>query len=356
MKWVTIFERYEDFHFVKDVGQVPYHASRNLKYDVELWCKGSSESVEIKNDFKLIKIKTKDKSTKISFNIIRKIIANSKKIDILQLFHLRKYSLIYAFFFKISNPKGYVIIKCDATDYHPNPGILNRFFLLFFVRNFINKITVEHKSWFNFFSKQKINVEYIPNGVSSFYYDDHQNINKGKVPTICFVGKCGDERKNVWELLGALAKLPQDLNWRLNCVGGETDSFKVEIEKYFNLYPHLKDKINFLGFSQVGTVKEIYKQSHIFVMTSLLEGYPLSTVEACWMECCPILSTNSGGTDLVNASAGYIYQSKDDLFEILKYLIINLDVTILKGKVCSDYVKKNNDWRFNIKKMIRDEI
>lgn len=353
MKWVTIFERYEDFHFVKDVGQVPYHASKILNYDVELWRKGFNENIEVVDGFNLITINANEKTTKVSMGIVKKIIVNARKINVLQLFHLRKYSLVYALVYKIFNPKGYVVIKCDATDCYPNFSFFNKIILFIFLRIFINKITVEHKSWSNFFSENNIRVEYIPNGVSELYYKGNSNVQKKSVPNMCFVGKCGDERKNVWELINALSRLPQDLEWCLNCVGGETDSFKIEIEKYFNLHPHLKEKIVFRGFVNPDVMKELYSESHIFIMTSLSEGYPLSTIEACWMGCCPILSKNSGGNDLIKSSDGYIYEDENNLAEILQSLILNIDMAVKKGAICSNYVKKNNDWRDNIKRIAR---
>jgi glycosyltransferase involved in cell wall biosynthesis len=97
--------------------------------------------------------------------------------------------------------------------------------------------------------------------------------------------------------------------------------------------------------TDVGEIYKLYSQSHIFVMTSLQEGYPLSLAEACWQGCYPILSERSGGNDLAKLGAATIYKDTDELSEILKLSIINIDSTISLGSMAQKEIRTRNDWR-----------
>jgi glycosyltransferase involved in cell wall biosynthesis len=356
-KWVTIFERYEDFHYVKDVGQIPYHAQEVLAYEVELWRKSNESSSVIKNRLKIVNVECENGGVKLSYKLILRIIKESKHIDVLQLFHFRSYTLIYAYLYKIFNKNGKVIIKCDGSDGlmpFNNGGILKRIMLKAILSK-IDIVSAEHLSIVKFLAQNKLTSFYMPNGVCSDFYHLAKNFpteKQSEVPTIIFVGKCGDPRKNAEQAIRALACLPEKLKWRALFLGGETEEFKCFFDKFCEAHESLKDKIEFKGFiSDTTEVSFLYHESHIFLMTSLHEGYPISLAEACWLGCMPVLSVNSGGNDLVANSAGYVFQSDDELTNIIRQSIINLAETISAGEKCQNYVHEHNDWRKNLCKL-----
>lgn len=345
--WVTIFERFESIHLNKDVGQIIYHAAHFQNINASLWRKSSYED---RHDypFEVVNIKTKRKGCKISPAIIVKLIRNAKKIDILNLFHFRIYTLLYASLYKIVNPKGKVIIKCDFSsvqEHQKNDSILKNIFFSFLRNiNAIDLLLIEHKGLIKKFTSRGFNCRYTPNGVSEAFYNISEKIDKNIIPTIVFVGKCGDKRKNAEELISSLCTLPQNIKWKAYFIGGETDEF---LEWYkINSSPFVKSRCIFVGqLSDISRIHRIYSESHIFAMTSKQEGYPLSLAEACWVGCFPILSINSGGADLSASGAAAIYKNKDDLSLLLKKHINDIDLTITLGKKAETVVKNNNDWR-----------
>ncbi|MCG8706883.1 glycosyltransferase [Brenneria sp. 4F2] len=355
-KWVTLFERYEDFHYCKDVGQIPFHANRCLGLDTELWRKALKPHQEKKDGFLLIDVATKKSGTKISIKLILEIIRHAKDIDFFQLFHFRSYTLLYAYIYKVFNKKGFVIIKCDIGD-GVDPFNNGNLFFNFLVKVALKKldlVSVEHSSTYKFFKNRGIPCTLVPNGVSNYFYTltDNERVTKGSVPTIIFVGKCGDPRKNAELAISAFCNLPENLNWNAYFLGGETSEFKTYFDKKVKSHPWIKDKVFFKGFvDSPQDVIELYKSSHIFLMTSKEEGYPISLVEACWMGCFPILSSESGGKDLIENSAGQIYKDEDDLTALLEESIKNIEKTVAHGNCCHNYVNENNDWRKNIFKL-----
>jgi hypothetical protein len=109
----TIFPGYKDFHFYKDPGQVPYRFSK-LGYTSTLVCYGSGHDFpETEKYLKITCIPDRYLSRKFNSGIIFYLLCNSRKIDILNTFHLTWSSLLFAFIYKVINRKGFAYIKLD---------------------------------------------------------------------------------------------------------------------------------------------------------------------------------------------------------------------------------------------------
>ncbi len=356
-KWVTLFERYEEFHLQKDVGQIPYNAHKVLGYEVELWRKGKIDKIDKVSNFNLVDIKANIKFFNIYFSILLYIIKHAKEIDVLSLFHFRKYTLIYAFFFKLFNRKSIVLIKCDSSDKikpFNDTNLLKKAINIFLAKK-VDYALVEHKFVYDFFVRNNIKAIYMPNGISSDLkaaFSEFSTKKDTKLATLIFIGRCGDPRKNAELAIKALSELPENLGWRAFFVGGETDEFKLYYSGILKSKPYLAAKIFFKGYiTDIRVIAELYGHSHIFLMTSLQEGYPISLVEACWKGCMPILSPKSGGDDLVGNSAGFIFMDETQLVSILYSSISNIQNTINAGIICKNYVMQNNDWEKNLKNL-----
>lgn len=357
-KWVTLFERYESFHHVKDVGQIPFHANKILGYNSEIWRKANSGVLSGKPEgYEVVDIPSKRSGVKLSFSIITKLISESKNISVLNIFHFRYYSLIYAFFYKIFNRNGIVVLKCDGSDnvFPLQSKRKLRPFLFFFVKklSMIDVMLVEHQSLMKFYTSYGIKCIYSPNGVTPLFYESNV-IEKDNLPTLIFIGKCGDPRKNAESLVEALLQIK--LEFRIFFVGGETAEFHSFFKnKTASLPAEIIGRFKFSGFiEEQQQVLEIYDKSHLFLMTSLHEGYPLSLSEACWRGCFPILSLGSGGRDMADAGCAAIYSNNMELVNILNEKLNNLSATKQLGKRSRQYVESNNDWRVIMKKV--DEI
>lgn len=361
-KWVTIFERYEDFHFTKDVGQLPLHVKDILGYDVELWRKSDNNKSVLDKCLSIINVKTKVKTTKISPAIVLKLISNAKEIDVLNAFHFRYYTLIYVLIYKIFNRKGKVVIKCDGSDsIYPIVESKFRTRLLFHIVNklkVIDLVLAEHESLVTHYSDLGLNTLHCPNGVSSQFYNKKDLPSKSDVPTLIFVGKCGDERKNAEMAINVLVKIQS--NFIIYFIGGETDSFREFFKNTISSYNGLtRERFIFKGFiTDASIISKLYDKSHIFLMTSIHEGYPLSLAEACWCGCYPVISQGAGGKDLSLAGCATVFSNESELLSVLQTKIDNLSQTEKLGLKSRDYAINNNDWRkkvLQIKEKLFDE-
>jgi glycosyltransferase involved in cell wall biosynthesis len=262
---------------------------------------------------------------------------------------------VYAFFYKFLNPHGKVVIKCDGSDnLYPfaNSGFKTKLiYMLIRKLKIIDLILAEHISLVDFFNAKKIPALHCPNGVSADYYQVDRTCERDSVPTVIFVGKCGDERKNAEEVVMAVAELNFDC--KVLFLGGETTTFHNWFERRMEKYPiDVKSRFNFLGFlDNPLEVISCYDKAHVFLMTSLHEGYPLSLSQAAWRECFPILSTNAGGADMKSAGCAEIYSNIEDLIVKLKLALTDLETTRFLGQNALEYAKKNNDWRVTVKKI-----
>jgi len=354
-KWVTLFERFESFHLFKDVGQIPYHVKKLSDVDVEVWRK-SFNSDENDYPFRIVNIESSRKGNAISFSIFKKIISNSKEINYLNLFHLRRNSLFYAVVYKLFNKNGKVFIKCDFSNdswTHKSYRIKKVLIKLLCRLDFINVLLIEHWDIYCLFKNMGVDCIYSPNGVSEAFYLNNTEVKKTTTPNLIFVGKCGDVRKNAEELVCALLSIGDRIEWEVSFVGSETDEFRKWFDDKSKGYDSkIIQRFNFLGFlSDPKKMIDLYQRSHIFVMTSLKEGYPLSLSEACWCGCYPILSKGSGGRDLGKLGLATIYDTKDDLKLNLFECMENLEETIEKGRKVKTHVEKFNDWRIILSRL-----
>lgn len=354
-KWVTLFERFQYFHLFKDVGQIPYHVQEYSENNVEVWRK-SAHSDEKSYPYEVIDISSGSSGVKISLSIIKKIIREAKNIDYLNLFHFRKYSLVYAIFYKLFNSDGNVFIKCDFShDVGLKPaGIVKKLTLKLISKlKLIDLLLIEHLPALHFYQSYGFECLYTPNGVAKEYYSLVQEINKNEIPTIIFVGKCGDKRKNAEDLVRALLSISDTCQWKVMFVGGETTEFKKWFEETTDSLPHdIVERFHFLGFiTEASEMVNLYCQSHLFIMTSLSEGYPLSLAESCWCGCYPILSQGSGGNDLIDAGFAIGYQNSDDLKKKVYNSLVNIEFTLEKGRMIRSHIQESNDWRVMVKKI-----
>ena len=117
--FVTLFDRTENFHLVKDVGQIPYHMYKEFDYNSKIvTCKNDSDYSYLTDEVKGLEIEfvSKIKLFKFNLGVIFYLIRNAKKIDILNQFHIRNYTMLYALIYKLFNKKGINYIKTDSNE------------------------------------------------------------------------------------------------------------------------------------------------------------------------------------------------------------------------------------------------
>ena len=122
--------------------------------------------------------------------------------------------------------------------------------------------------------KWKVPVDLIRNGYFNAANINYDNLFAQKENIILTVGRIGTDQKNNQMLLGAFAKCYENISsWRLKFVGNITSKFYDYIENYFDLYPHLKSRVEFTGLIEDKILlAEEFKKAKIFILTSTFEG------------------------------------------------------------------------------------
>lgn len=135
---------------------------------------------------------------------------------------------------------------------------------------------------------------YVPNGVEENFFVERQY--EDRIPTrLLFVGTWLD-RKGVYYLVDALRILIQK-GQRVQLTVAGSISSKDEVMKSFP--PEIRGYVRVLPFATRQEMPALYAEHDIFVFPSLMEGMPLSLLEAMATGM-PIVSTyNSGMADVV---------------------------------------------------------
>lgn len=365
-RFVTIFDRAKNFHLVKDVGQIPYHMHKEHGYDSTIvTCKNDDTYSFLDNEVKGLKIKfiPKIKFFKINLGVIFYLIKNAKKIDILQQFHIRNYTIIYAIVYKIFNKNGINYIKADANEkYLVDRGRVIKKKYVNIISKYVDYLSFETKEITKLFKEQNntlVNkVITIPNGVDEKYVKllNLKNSCLEKENTIIYVARVGSYQKNTELFLDIIEKVNLK-DWKVFIIGEIENEFKSKIDFFFQNNKQLVEKVIFLG--NISSREEIYKyyaKSKVFCLTSRYEGFPLVFPEAIYFGNYIITTDVSGANDITNNEQfGVIVRNptSENYAQILNNLITSEKLDSSFCKDIKTFAIENFTWQSIIKKLNR---
>lgn len=327
---------------------VPYILQRYFNYDATVATYKNNESYSFLND--------EVKGLKLDFipkkyhnrnaNIALYVLKNFRKIDVLQLYHFEIDQLdiigLYIILKKLFLQKSFTYIKCDGSDRFTNTDI-NKIKFGFFRKWVIRQIdlfTVETTADFNIIKGlkeyQNINLQLMPNG----FFDNGEkiDISQPKEKIILTVGRLGTHQKNTEFLLEAFAEFAKtNHEWKLCLVGSIEEDFKPKIDDFYKHNPSLNDRVEFTGsITDRKQIKEYYRKSAVFILTSRSEGSPLVLPESLSMGCFNLLSDKINLKDDVinNGRFGrsFSINEKNELVSIFESLN-SLDFELLKFEI-----------------------
>ncbi|MDH7912993.1 glycosyltransferase family 4 protein [Winogradskyella sp. SYSU M77433] len=196
------------------------------------------------------------------------------------------------------------LLKSILANYiaYDNPEMKSRFFHAFYLRS---KIT------------------FIPHGVDLNKFSVKEN-QTSDVFNLCCIGNIV-ANKNQKQIIEALLNLPNDVH--LNLYGKEDEAYKDQLVHFIE-ENHLQKRVSFKGFVKNDDIPQVLSQQHIFVLSSIQEGLPVSILEA--LACgVPVLSSNSGGGAkyiLKDEKGGFIFNSTNELVEKIEILSNNKEL------------------------------
>ncbi len=309
-RWVTVFDS-ENVHLIKDVGMIGYIMGRDFGYESTLATYQNGEYPYADKEVKGLKLEfIKRKTGKFDLDSMIWIWKNAKSIDVLQLFHMRRYTLLKLWLYKIRNPKGKVYLKLDGM----SPVLARKI-----VKEFTWKVLLKNLKNCNVVSLEKGNVQEIeeifgvkilkiPNG----YYDDGTLCHfKEKDNIICTCGRLGTYVKNTQLMLEGYTKaFPKISNWKLKLIGPIETEFNQYIDKWKKKNPDVAKKVEFTG--EIVDRREInyyYDKCKIFCFTSRNESFGLVLSEASSRGCYLVSSDVGAASDIVSSVGnGRIYE------------------------------------------------
>lgn len=218
----------------------------------------------------------------------------AKDIDVLNLYHLSRHTLVYGLIYKMANPKGLLYLKMDAYNSHLQTqkryakGRLKNYIFRKLEQRFLKNLTlatVENKAGVALAKKTypelASRLMYLPNGCNDDFlgqidkFEDQENI-------ILSVGRIGGDDKNYDLLLKALPKFNLG-DWKMRVVGPMTDAFAEKWQAAQQSFPLETARIEFLGpIYDRKTLYEIYAKSKVFFLTSRFESFGIAYVEALY--------------------------------------------------------------------------
>lgn len=372
-RWITIFPYLESVHLYKDVGAIPYYLSEIESWDCSILYLMQSSPIEDEGYEKKVRLLPLNvsKGQKSFFKILDFMLKYSKEYNVVNLYHDTITSVVYAFLFKIFNPRGKVYIKLDMD----NRNVANikekrkklSYRVLHLIKYLLSKYAVdiysiESKEIYDLLVQDyyfKDRLQIIPNGFAlnksllnnRFNYFEKENL-------ILTVGRLGSEQKNNELLIDAISMINEKLlkNWRVYLVGPIENASIIEyVEKIVERKPSLKNTFVFTGnVSDKQELYSIYQRSKVFCLTSKWEGFALVLPEAMYfcnyMICSDLPSTRYITKD---GTIGSLFAIGDcnKLSKLITEAItgeINLEE---KGFESQHYVENNFNWRAIVSKL-----
>ncbi|MBQ7133172.1 MAG: glycosyltransferase family 4 protein [Ruminococcus sp.] len=185
---------------------------------------------------------------------------------------------------------------------------------------------------------------YIPNGVNAPEIIEPERIAEEfslkKDSYILFLGRLVPE-KGVHLLIDAFKDVKTDK--KLVIAGGtsDTDDYVSQLE---DKAAH-DDRIIFTGFQQGQVLEELYSNAYVYVLPSLLEGMPLSLLEAMSYKNCCVVSDITECTEVVKDKAVVVKAGDVGvLTSALQKLCDDKELVKEYKEKSQDYILKKYNW------------
>ena len=372
--FVTVFTETENFHLVKDVGQLPYFMYKTEGYDATLI--SYQNNVEYPfidqevNGLKLNFIPNKGRFLYFELGVLYYLLNHSKSIAVLNLFHFKKDHILYLLIYKLVNPKGKAYIKLDMdilffknynaflfSNYRIKNLILKALTSwIFKLTDLFSVETDQAKDYLlNVYPELHNKLICIPNGVDNLYLDKEIPIKafQEKENIILTVGRIGTEQKNTELLLDAL-KITDLKDWKVYILGPIEESFKKYIADFYKEYPQLENKVIFTG--NITDRKELfdwYNRSKIFCLSSRYEGFPIAFPEALYFGNY-LISSPVSSAEHITSKGKYGTVAKADAHEFSKAIQNSIEPGFLSSQRYEEirrFSKDNFTWPGIVKKL-----
>lgn len=299
MRWVTYFPEIHNVHLTKDVGLLPYHMG--LLPGVEATLVGRFSETEYPaletevRGLHTVHLEFKGNAAFLDRAFTDYLKENAPQIDVLQLYHLSRHTLIYGLYYKRFNPNGKLYLKLDGYNDHFRSrkryarGVVKNALLKATERRFmraVDLVSIENTEGVKIVSDTYPvlgeKLFYLPNGANDFYIDRCTEPSMAKEKLMMSAGRAGSPEKNYELLIAALPFLRLG-DWKIEVAGPRTPEFEEKWREAREKFPEEAAKIAFLGnITDRKLLYEKYARSSVFFLPSRFESFGISYAEALY--------------------------------------------------------------------------
>lgn len=291
IRFLTLHPEGTNVDLVKDEGQIPYTLSK-MGVEATLVTSYINKKTANLDTVKGLKVKHFPFIINSGITGIIYIFLHAKQIDWLNFYFAGRKALWWAKLYKFLNSKGKIYLKldmdyrsCDLYDRN-----LKERQIFYKCTKIVDIVSIESESIKNRIQKYSDkNLLVIRDGVAEIY-DKNINITS-KMNLFITVARLGTMQKATDILLNAFALSAEYHNWNLLLIGNIENDFKDYIEKFFEKFPSMVNRVIFAGsISDRNKLYDNYCKSKVFVLPSRWESFGISAVEALSCGCRLILS------------------------------------------------------------------
>jgi glycosyltransferase involved in cell wall biosynthesis len=182
----------------------------------------------------------------------------------------------------------------------------------------------------------------IPNWVDSLKYENYEDRYNDKILTVGRIEKQKD--------YDSLIRAVSSTKFSLDIIGEGEERKNLQ-----NLVDEIRANVSFKGRMDFDELSNYYKKYKVFVSSSLYEGNPKVVLEAMASGCLVIAKNNKNNKELItNAETGYLYETNDELIEILKTNLLDLEKNNEITKNAYSQIKENNLFSVIVKKELNN--
>ncbi|WBW99455.1 glycosyltransferase family 4 protein [Oceanirhabdus sp. W0125-5] len=291
VNYCVLYPNTSNVNLVKDMGMIPYKLHDSYGYNSWIACYNQDKYSYLNDEVKGLKIEFLKKTfNNYILDGCLYLIKNSKKIDILQIFHMTSYSVAYSIVYKFFNRKGKIYLKLDCSE-----KLIERLDSMNYIERKIIKaylkrvdiISAEQERLIEPLNKRfgefGNKLIHITNGVDLNWIKNINNNEKIEKEN-CFlhVARLGAEEKKTENILKAFKIFSKNnTSWKLLLVGAMEDNFKKFYNKFLEENEELRDRILYKGeIIKREELYNIYKKSKAFILNSKFESFGFVLIEA----------------------------------------------------------------------------
>lgn len=362
--FVCIFPGLDNAHLTKDIGQIGNAFSEMADIQPSIICYGDKEYTTLKTETKnqlILRIEDKGRVLFFEKAILRYLRNEAKNIDILHVQQLNKADIYQVLLYKFLNPKGKILLKQDMHIPDLEKGIrfsrkglfnsLHKFFEKKAHRK-IDLIAVDSNDLLKAYGKEypetKDKLVVLSHNLNDVYIKEHFPVRKSfqeKENIILTTGRIGAADKNYEMLLDTLPLLDLQ-DWKVYLVGEIHNDFDQKIDQLIIDNPHLKNKVFYTGqIDERVALYEYYNRAKLFCLTSVLESFGVSFIEALFFNNYIVGTTGMSSFDYISnqGKLGEKVEVNDtkELAKRFNYLMQNENIIEEMGEEAHQHVSEH---------------